>query len=189
MTNISATSQTTPQISFQQIKNDWQSLEKSLQSGDLTGAQKAFANLQHGQQSMGPPPGGENDMIKSDFDALSSALSSGDIDAAQDAFTKLQADMQAMRPQPGQQPPGGPGSKGDGSADSNDDTSSTTKTIANKVTQTNANGTITVTYTYTDGSTSTTTEQAPVSAPPTLDGTNSAQLQTLLAAQEASQKA
>jgi hypothetical protein len=193
MTTISSTSQAYPsdrlQIPFQQIKNDWQSLAKSLQSGDLTSAQDAFASLQQDQQTMGPPPGGENSQITSDFDALSSALKSGDLDGAQKAFSQLQTDMQAMRPSPGQRP--GSHGKGGDSADvsADDSQSSSTKTVTNKVTQTNANGTVTITYTYADGSTSTVTEQAPVSSTSTLDASNSAQLQTLLAAQEDSQRA
>jgi len=192
VTSISSTSQSYQterlQISFQQIKNDWQSLEKSLQSGDLAGAQKAFASLQQGQQSMGPPPGGENNQITSDFNALSTALQSGDIAAAQQAFSKLQTDMQAMRPAPGQGPgPGGPKGMGGGEASETEE-SDATKTVASKVSQTNANGTTTVTTTYTDGTTSTVIEQPPVSSQPTLDANNSAQLQTLLAAQEASQQ-
>jgi hypothetical protein len=193
VTAISSTSQTSSlQITFQQIKNDWQSLAKSLQSGDLATAQKAFASLQDDQQTMGPPPGGDNSQISSDFDALSSALKSGDLDAAQKAFSTLQTDMQAMKPPPGQGPggPGGPGGQdGGGSGSSSSSQSSGAKTIANETTQTNPNGTITITYTYTDGSTSTVTQQAPVSSTSALDSSNTAQLQTLLNAQEASQQA
>lgn len=85
-------------------KNDFQALASALNSGDLSGAQNAFAALQKdlppGQQA--GATGGQNDNSKNnpvatDFQNLSQALSSGDLSSAQSAFAKLQQDMQAMQ--------------------------------------------------------------------------------------------
>jgi hypothetical protein len=110
---------------FQQRRQDFSALQSALGSGDLAGAQKAFASLQQDMQAMGQARGGRGadrdgdndgsggaqtgqtgqtgqpsfqaqlDQRKQDFSALQSALSSGDLAGAQKAFASLQQDMRA----------------------------------------------------------------------------------------------
>jgi hypothetical protein len=89
-----------------QLKQDFKQLASSLQSGDLSGAQKAYATLQQllqSTQSGGPSSNGQqasstNNPIQNDFAALGKALSNGDLAGAQSAFSQLQTDMQAAAP-------------------------------------------------------------------------------------------
>ena len=86
-----------------QFKQDFKQLASSLQSGDLSGAQKAYAALQQllqSNQSGGPSSNAQqasstNNPIQNDFAALGSALQSGDLSSAQSAFSQLQTDMKA----------------------------------------------------------------------------------------------
>jgi len=86
-----------------QFKQDFKQLASSLQSGDLTGAQKAYAALQQllqsnqsgGQSSNAQQASSTNNPIQNDFAALGSALQSGDLSSAQSAFSQLQTDMKA----------------------------------------------------------------------------------------------
>jgi hypothetical protein len=81
------------------FKDDIDAIGKALSSGDLTGAQQAFSNL----QSLGQPPAPPSysstnsnssaDPITNDFNNLSSALQSGDLKGAQAAFRQLQSDL------------------------------------------------------------------------------------------------
>ncbi|MHB9119606.1 MAG: hypothetical protein ACYC2R_15245 [Burkholderiales bacterium] len=106
---------------FKQRKQDFSSLASALKSGDLQGAQQAFASLQQDKQTIqqsrgaqgagGGDSDGDNDGSKSgqagaqgigsqrskDFAALSSALGSGDLQGAQQAFATLQQDIQTSR--------------------------------------------------------------------------------------------
>jgi hypothetical protein len=82
-----------PQSAATQRRAAFRALASALQSGDLAGAQKAFATLQpsgsNGQGTQGP--------LSSDFNALASALQAGDLGAAQKAFATLQQDMQKVQ--------------------------------------------------------------------------------------------
>ena len=81
---------------FQQRRQDFSQLAQALQSGDLTGAQKAFADLQSLQQSQsGTNSNSAGSPIQSDFVALGQALSSGDLSQAQSDFTQLQNDIKS----------------------------------------------------------------------------------------------
>ena len=81
------------------VKQDIDAIGKALSSGDLTGAQQAFSNL----QSVGQPPAASSDSstngnsstdpISNDINNLSSALQSGDLKGAQAAFKQLQSDL------------------------------------------------------------------------------------------------
>ncbi|MBZ0090671.1 MAG: hypothetical protein K8F27_00395 [Sulfuricellaceae bacterium] len=111
---------------FKQRKQDFSTLASALKSGDLQGAQQAFASLQQDNQTIqqsrgaqgaggassgGGDADGDNDGSKSgqagaqgvggqrakDFAALSSALGSGDLQGAQQAFATLQQDIQTSR--------------------------------------------------------------------------------------------
>ena len=92
----------------QQVQQDYAQLASSLQSGDLAGAQSAFANLQQALQSQGtstPQSTTESgtssssgsDTIANDFSALGQALSSGNLSQAQSAFSQLQTDIQSTQ--------------------------------------------------------------------------------------------
>jgi len=97
---LSPTAQPKPRQQWQQ---DFQSLAKALQSGDLSGAQQAFQALQQLRSNASVSPTGQTGQAKSssnplstDVSALGSALQSGDLSGAQAAFSKLQQDMQAL---------------------------------------------------------------------------------------------
>jgi hypothetical protein len=79
------------------IQQTFKQLAKSLQSGDLEGAQKAFSSLQQLLRSgpSGQSASTQDNPIQNDFAALGQALSAGDLSAAQSDFTKLQTDLKA----------------------------------------------------------------------------------------------
>jgi hypothetical protein len=83
---------------FQQVRKDFAALKTSLASGDLAGAQKAFAALtkglqtiQRGQQT------GAGSLLESDITAIGNALQSNDLAGAQKALATLTQDMQKIR--------------------------------------------------------------------------------------------
>jgi hypothetical protein len=100
---------------FQEIKQDFQQLASALQSGNLSGAQSAYANIQQllqGSQgssatNTSSTSTGSN-TLQNDFLALGQALQSGDLSTAQSAFAQLQSDFQASRPSGGAAPVQGP---------------------------------------------------------------------------------
>jgi hypothetical protein len=89
------------QSNFKQRQQDFQNLASALQSGDLTGAQTAFAALQkfqQGRQTLSGQQGSTaTNPISTDFTALGTALQSGDISGAQSAFATLQKDVQSLQ--------------------------------------------------------------------------------------------
>lgn len=92
--------QTTAQNRVQERRADFQQLGQALQSGDLTGAQQAFAAFQQTRsssaaQGQSSPPSGQNNPLATDLSALGQALQSSDLSSAQKAFATLQQDMQA----------------------------------------------------------------------------------------------
>ena len=93
---------------FRQIRQDFGQLANALQSGDLSGAQSAYSNLQQLLQSR---PGASNansnapNTIQTDFASLGQALQSGDLNQAQSVFAQLQKDLQAARHAPPAPPP------------------------------------------------------------------------------------
>jgi hypothetical protein len=94
--------QTDSQSSVSQLRQTFKQLASSLQSGDLSGAQKAFASLETllqsnqsaSQGSTGQSASTQKSPVQSDLAALGQALSSGDLSAAQGDFSKLQKDLQ-----------------------------------------------------------------------------------------------
>jgi hypothetical protein len=82
---------------FQQRRTDFRALASALRSGDLAGAQQAFAawqqDAQGGPQGQGAQPGGS---ISNDMQSLQKALQSGDLAGAQKAFATLQQDMRSV---------------------------------------------------------------------------------------------
>ena len=115
---LSASTQSQSLTLAQQIQQDFKQLAGSLQSGDLAGAQKAYAALQklmpsqsQNSTSSTQSSSSSTNPIVNDFNALGKALQSGDLTTAQSAFSTLQSDlksqsqsstagalMQAMRP-------------------------------------------------------------------------------------------
>jgi len=96
---------------FKQRKQDFAALASALQSGDLAGAQKAFATLQQDKLAIGQAQGGQGNnssavsqssqggatSMQDLMNQLKQALSSGDLQGAQQAFASLQQNMQANR--------------------------------------------------------------------------------------------
>lgn len=102
LSSLGNTQQTDWRDKMQQRKQDFDALSKALNSGDLAGAQKAFAAVQQDMQAnksgqAATDPNRPASPLSSDMDALSKALSSGDLAGAQKAFSTLQQDMQQAR--------------------------------------------------------------------------------------------
>jgi len=102
---------------FQQVRKDFAALKTSLTSGDLAGAQQAFATLQQDMQDIGQAQNSQQSAaatataasgpLDNDLAAIGNALQKGDLNGAQTAFATLQKDMQQMRQtQGGQQTQG-----------------------------------------------------------------------------------
>ncbi|MGO9018619.1 MAG: hypothetical protein ACLQVJ_09755 [Syntrophobacteraceae bacterium] len=81
--------QTNLQTGFTQVQNDFNQLGQALQSGDLAGAQSAFATLQQDMQNVSQSQS-QSGQQQSNWSALASALQSGDLAGAQQAFAALQ---------------------------------------------------------------------------------------------------
>jgi len=85
---------------YRQRKQDFEALAQALGSGDLAGAQTAFAALQQDLsgilQSGGAQQvaGTSQDVLQNDFGAIGQALAKGDVSGAQSAFAKLLQDAQ-----------------------------------------------------------------------------------------------
>ena len=99
------------QTKFKQMKDDFQQLGQALQSGDLSGAQSAFASLlplfpnssssansqtQSAAASSASSSGNGTSSITSDLSALGQALQSNDLTGAQYDFLKLMQDIQSI---------------------------------------------------------------------------------------------
>ena len=87
------------QSAWRQRTQDFKALQTALQSGDLSGAQQAFAAMQKDQQNssqatQASSASSQNSQDAKDFQALQTAFSSGDLSGAQQAFAALQKDLQ-----------------------------------------------------------------------------------------------
>jgi|SRR5215467_16089692 hypothetical protein len=84
---------------FQQRRQDFGQLAQALQSGDLSGAQQAFSDLQSLQSSNQPGTNTNSNSsgnpIANDWAALGQALSSGNLSQAQSDFAQLQTDIKS----------------------------------------------------------------------------------------------
>jgi hypothetical protein len=102
VSSTSGLSQTDSQSSVNQLRQTFKQLASSLQSGDLSGAQKAFSALEtllQSNQSTSPsstvqPASTTPTPVQNDLAALGQALSSGDLSTAQSTFAQLQKDLQ-----------------------------------------------------------------------------------------------
>ena len=82
-----------------QQKQALQTLQNSLASGDLNGAQSAFQTLQTLYQNAATASGTSlSSQLSTDLTALGSALTSGDLSTAQSAFATLQSDLKTSSP-------------------------------------------------------------------------------------------
>jgi hypothetical protein len=107
ISNVSASSIAAQQLNatqnpWQQGRQDFASLAAALQSGDLQGAQSAFADLQSilGAQSASSATASTTpaqNSISSDFSALKAALAANDLQSSQSAFQKLMQDLRGHR--------------------------------------------------------------------------------------------
>ncbi len=83
---------------FPQLRKALATLATSLASGDLTGAQKAFAALTEDRQNVGQaqkgPQATASSQLSTDLEAIGSALQSGDLTGAQKAFAVLTQNRQ-----------------------------------------------------------------------------------------------
>lgn len=93
--------QTNWRSTVKQGKQDFNQLLGALQSGDVQGAQQAYAAMQQLlpgiQAATQASAGAAGNAVTTDFSALGTALSSGSLSGAQDAVTKLQQDVQTYR--------------------------------------------------------------------------------------------
>jgi hypothetical protein len=96
--------QTSAQHKAGQFRQEFNALASALQSGDLSGAQQAFAALQKllpsssaGNQTQTGQQGSGQNTFATDFNALGQALQSNDLQKAQEAFAKLQQDIQSVQ--------------------------------------------------------------------------------------------
>ena len=81
-----------------QLQQALQTLQSSLSSGDLNGAQAAFGTLQQLNQSLATASGNSlssNSQLSTDLTALGSALTAGDLSTAQSAFATVQSDLKS----------------------------------------------------------------------------------------------
>jgi DNA-binding FadR family transcriptional regulator len=96
--------QTSAQNKAGQFRQEFNALASALQSGDLSGAQQAFAALQKllpsssaGNQTQTGQQGSGQNTFATDFNALGQALQSNDPQKAQEAFAKLEQDIQSVQ--------------------------------------------------------------------------------------------
>jgi len=94
--------QTDTQTPWRKRAMDFKALQSALQSGNLSGAQQAFATLQKDMPSVSQTSSTSStaasttasSQVTNPFQALQSALSSGNLPAAQQAFAAMQQSMQ-----------------------------------------------------------------------------------------------
>ncbi len=103
--DVSSVSQTSSLYASQQLngmqsqRQNFQALAAALQSGNLSAAQSAFAQMMQnspigqGTQSSTASP---NQTLTTDFSNLAKALQSGNVSDAQKAFATLQQDMSSV---------------------------------------------------------------------------------------------
>ena len=93
---------TNTQNSSSSLSGDFKALITAIQSGDLSGAQSAFSQIQgllgsntSVQPASSSQSSGSQTQFSVDFAALGNALQSGDMSGAQDALKKLGQDLQS----------------------------------------------------------------------------------------------
>jgi hypothetical protein len=96
---------------FAQVKKDFDNLGSALESGNLSDAKKAFAQLQKDAPSQS---GKDNNPMSSAIESLGKALDSGDIQGAQEIYKKIQGMMSQGPPAGGAEGAKGPPAGGSG---------------------------------------------------------------------------
>ncbi len=91
------------QAMMSQQQQDFQSLASSLQSGNLSGAQQAYSELQATASASGSntSPVSGSGPCQQDFTALGQDLSSGNLSQAQQQFAQMKTDFQSALSQNG----------------------------------------------------------------------------------------
>jgi hypothetical protein len=89
---------------FAKIKQSFEKLGSALDSGDLSEAKKALAQL---QQNAPAQAGAANNPLSKKIETLSKAVDSGDLKGAQDAYADIKKTM-SRRPPAGADRAGGP---------------------------------------------------------------------------------
>jgi len=89
------TSQSAWQSQFKKVKDDFQKLKSALDSGDVSGAQDAYATLK--QDLPAPKSNSSSSQPQTDLQSVGTALSSRDLSGAQKAFAAFQQDVQTAR--------------------------------------------------------------------------------------------
>ncbi len=90
-----------------QAGQDFDAINASLKSGDLSGAKTSFNDLRKVLQSAGSI--GAANSVKNDFDLLGKSLGSGDVSSARQDLEQLKSDVQSIAQQnSGQRPTGLP---------------------------------------------------------------------------------
>lgn len=97
---------------FSKVKQSFQNLGSALESGNLSDAQAALAQLQKNAPARAND---DNNPMKAKMEALSQAVESGDLKAAQEAYADVKKTM-AHRPAGGPQGGGGAGGPPPGGA-------------------------------------------------------------------------
>ena len=77
---------------LQKFRQDFQQIGEDLQSGNVAGAQAAFANIPKPGQGQPSSQGGT--AIEQAFGQLGQSLQSGNVAAAQQDFTQIQKDVE-----------------------------------------------------------------------------------------------
>ena len=86
---------------FRPERQDMQALQQALRSGDLAGAQQAFAQFKqdfhaaHNGNALYQT--GVSDTLKQDLQQLQTALRSGDLTGAQQAFAQFKSDFKSQQ--------------------------------------------------------------------------------------------
>lgn len=99
ISNVTSVTNARPSDAPGDISNfarDSKALESALQSGDLAGAQNAFATLQNDVRvanTFGIQPFGQNSAAGKDFQALQTALRAGSLMGARSAFANFIQDL------------------------------------------------------------------------------------------------
>lgn len=119
--NVPTNPQTDPRLLFKQLSN-------AISSGDLGGAQQAYAQLTQALGGSGSTSNG-NDPVSQALASIGQSLQNGDIGGAQQALTTLQQQLQATRGHHGHGHRDG-GAQAAGSSSTSASTASTTSTAS-----------------------------------------------------------
>lgn len=76
-----------------QVEQEWQSLGKNLNSGNLSAAQGDFKTLQKLSSLFADSSSSSSSQLSKDIAALGSALDSGSLDKAQSAYSTVKSDL------------------------------------------------------------------------------------------------